>query len=263
MLALTIVLEAGQLSRSCSTLCRDLVKFPIPSGRDRGHPGVRYPVPYPSQMKSKSRENIVTRARCRFMLMLLLSAFFCLPAFAAAAGFTGTYDFSTWTKTSTFGDAVVSSVDVTQQTLTILEPNNSAGGEAPQEYDVSHVVPASGTVSFDWSFDSTIDPCCSGFNFYVNGVLHNLIGGNFTSPSNFPATTGSGSFSIAVNAGDTITFGGFSEDGCCGASTNVITNFSAPTAAAIAVPTLSEWGMIMLSCLLALGAAFSLRRRRQ
>ncbi len=197
------------------------------------------------------------------MLMLLLSAFFCLPAFAATAGFTGIYDFSTWTKTSTFGDPVVSSVDVTQQTLTILEPNNSAGGGAPQEYDVSHVVPASGTVSFSWSFDATIDPCCSGFNFYVNGVLHNLIGGNFTSPSNFPATTGSGSFSIAVNAGDTITFGAFSEDGCCGASTNVVTNFSAPTAAAAVIPTLSQWGMIMLSCLLVLGGVFSLRRRRQ
>jgi hypothetical protein len=196
-------------------------------------------------------------------MLVLLSAFLCLPAHAATAGFNGIYDYSTWTKTSTFGDPVVSSVDVTQQTLTILEPNNSAGGGAPQEYDVSHVVPASGIVSFNWSFDSTIDPCCSGFNFYVNGVLHNLIGGNFTNPGNFSTVTGSGTFSIAVNAGDTITFGAFSEDGCCGASTNVITNFSAPVGVAAAIPTLSEWGLIMLSGLLAFGGAFSLRRRRQ
>lgn len=199
------------------------------------------------------------------VILVLVSAFLYLPAAAAAAGFTGAYDYSTWTKTSTFGDPVVSSVDGTQQTLTILEPNNEAGGEAPQEYDVSHVVPAAGTVSFDWSFDATIDPCCSGFNFYVNGVLHSLIGGNFTNPSNYSADTGSGHFSIAVNAGDTITFGAFSEDGCCGATTNVITNFNAPTAAAAAtaIPTLSEWGLIMLACVLALGGVIFLPRRRR
>ncbi|MGC2459306.1 MAG: IPTL-CTERM sorting domain-containing protein [Gallionellaceae bacterium] len=196
------------------------------------------------------------------VILMFLSALFCLPAYAAPVGFNGYYDYSTWTKSSTFGDPVVSSVDGPQQTLTIMEPNNGAGGGAPQEYDLSHVVESSGTVSFDWSFDATVDPCCSGLNFYVNGVLHNLIGGNFVAPGNFSSTTGSGSFSIAVNAGDTITFGGFSEDGCCGASTNIISNFSAPTVAT-SIPTLSQWGMIMLSSLLAFGAVFALRRQRQ
>jgi len=196
-------------------------------------------------------------------MLALLSALFCLPAYAAT-GFTGFYTFSSWTKTSTFGDSVVASVDASQQTMTILEPDNSAGNGAPQEYDVSHVVQGSGTVSFDWSFDATIDACCSGFNFYVNGVLHSLANGNFTNPSNFASTTASGHFSIAVNAGDTITFGAFSEDGCCGAATNVITNFSAPGggAAAAAIPTLSQWGLITLSGLLLLGGAVSIRRRQ-
>ncbi|MGA8147827.1 MAG: IPTL-CTERM sorting domain-containing protein [Gallionellaceae bacterium] len=198
------------------------------------------------------------------VILMFLSALFCLPAYAATVGFNGYYDYSTWTKSSTFGDPVVSSVDGPQQTLTIMEPN-SGNGLGAQEYDLSHVVESSGTVSFDWSFDSTVDDCCSGLNFYVNGVLHNLIGGNFVNPGNFSTTTGSGHFSIAVNAGDTITFGAFSEDGCCGASTNIISNFSAPTGATVptSIPTLSEWGMVILSSLLAFGAVFALRRQRQ
>ena len=194
------------------------------------------------------------------LILIFLSALFCLPAYASQAGFNGYYDYSTWTKSSTYGDPVVSSVDGTQQTLTIMEPD-SGNGLGAQEYDLSHVVQYAGTVSFDWSFDATVDPCCSGLNFYVNGVLYNLTGGNFTSPGKFDGTVTSGHFSVPVKAGDTIKFGAFSEDGCCNASTNVITNFyvASPTS----IPTLSQWGMIMLSSLLALGAVISLRRRRQ
>jgi len=142
-----------------------------------------------------------------------------------------------------------------------MEPDNSGVvGGGSQEYDLSHVVQSSGIVSFDWSFNATIDPCCSGLNFYVNGVLHNLIGGNFVGPYDFTTAVGSGHFSIPVNAGDTIKFGAFSADGCCGATTNTITNFSAP-GTPTAIPTLSEWGMIILSGLLALGTFIVLRRK--
>ena len=145
-----------------------------------------------------------------------------------------------------------------------MEPNNSGVGGipgGPQEYDLSHVVQSSGVVSFDWRFDASIDPCCSGLNFYVNGVLHNLTGGYFGNPSKYDGNVVTGHFSIPVNAGDTIKFGAFSEDGCCGATTNTITNFSAP-GTPTAIPTLSEWGMIILSGLLALGTFVVLRRKQ-
>lgn len=164
------------------------------------------------------------------LFLMFLSTLFCLPAYATSVGFNGYYDYSTWTTSSTFGEPIVSSIDIPQQTLTLMEPNFNLNGLS-QEYDFSHVIANSGTVSFNWTFDATIDSCCSGLNFYVNGVLNNLIGGNFGDRYKFESPVGSGSFSIAVNAGDNITFGAFSADGCCGATTNIITNFDAPTAA--------------------------------
>jgi hypothetical protein len=163
-------------------------------------------------------------------LLIILGAFFCLPSYSAPIGFNGFYDYSTWTSSETFGGAVVSSVDITKQILTLMEPNSYPTTPwEPQEFDFSHVVAASGTVSFDWFFDASVDPCCSGLNFYVNGNLHNLTGGYFAYPYNFPLTIDSGFFSISVNAGDIITFGAFSADSCCGATLNVISNFDAPS----------------------------------
>ena len=121
-----------------------------------------------------------------------------------------------------------------------MEPDNVP--YAVQEFDFSHAVATSGTVSFDWGFDASIDSCCSGFNFYKNGVLvANLTGGTFADPYGNFTTVTSGSFSTAVNAGDIITFGAFSADGCCGASTNTVSNFSAPGA----VPEPATWAMML------------------
>lgn len=177
-------------------------------------------------------------------MLVFLGALLSFNASASALGFNGFYDYSSWTKSSTFGDPVVSTVDGTKQTLTIMEPNANWNGQS-QEYDLSHVVESSGLVSFNWLFNATIDSCCSGLNFYVDGVLHNLTGGNFVSPYKWNGAVDSGTFSIAVNAGDTITFGAFSADGCCGASTNIITNFSAPASAVPEPESLALFGLAL------------------
>jgi hypothetical protein len=63
-----------------------------------------------------------------------------------------------------------------------------------------------------------------------------LADGYFGDPLHFTSANMSGTFSIAVNAGDEITFGAFSRDGCFGAATSTITNFNAPTASAVPGP---------------------------
>jgi len=170
----------------------------------------------------------------------LAIAFAAAPALAQT-GFNGFYDYSTWTQTETIGAPMVSSIDASHQTLTLNEPDPNWEPWQPQEFDFSHVVGATGTVSFDWTFDASNDGCCSGLNFYVNGNLTNLTGGYFGNAYNWTNYYVTGSYSVAVNAGDTITFGAFSADGCCSATINTITNFQAPGG----VPEPASWAMMV------------------
>lgn len=172
---------------------------------------------------------------------LFLAATIALSAFAATAtaaplGFTGAYDYATWSSYNSNGVYEhITSIDGSKQTLTLMEPDNCDGsnitctlGSIASSNYFSHAVAGAGTVSFNWNFNWDIDACCSGLNFYVNSTMYNLRGGN---PANPFAGGGSGSgvFSVAVNAGDIIKFDAYSADSCCRPATSRITNFSAPT----------------------------------
>ena len=175
----------------------------------------------------------------------------------AGPGFTGGYAYGTWTSVNTDGGPTASSIDGSQQILTLYEPDFN-NDYIEQEFDFSHIALASGTVSFDWAFDGADDPCCSGLNFYVNGnLVANLANGYFGNPYNWQGSPLSGSFSIAVDSGDLLTFGAYSADGCCGPSVTTISNFSAPGGA---VPEPASWAM-MVGGFGLIGGALRSRRR--
>jgi len=124
---------------------------------------------------------------------------------------------------------MVSTIDPTQQTLTLYEPNGYDFVEG--WFDFSNTVAATGTLTFDWSFNWDADPCCSGFDFYINSTLYNLADGYPGNGDGSDAGDLSGTFTAPVNAGDTITFQAYTADACCNAANTVITNFDAPTTA--------------------------------
>ena len=167
---------------------------------------------------------------------LAASAILCAPtAFAATIGFNGYYDYATWTASTNISgpSTTVSTIDGTQQTLTLFEPDGADFGGPNMEgwFNFSHTVGSTGNVSFDWAFNWDIDSCCSGFNFYINSTLYNLADGYPGNPYFDNGGDLSGTFSAPVVAGDTITFQAFTADNCCEAANTVITNFDAGTGA--------------------------------
>lgn len=159
--------------------------------------------------------------RLNIALAAVATAATAMPAAAAPIGFTGAYEFATWTASNTVAAGGSASVSSDKQTLTLFEPNN---GGFNNGFNFSHAIASTGTLSFNWSFDGRADACCSGFNVYINDMLFNLAN-NSAAGSPYTAAQLSGAFSMAVTAGDSFTFQQYSSDSCCGASFTVITDF--------------------------------------
>ena len=108
----------------------------------------------------------------------------------------------------------------TTDTITVTGGNNGIAGDVYQAV----VIPASGLVSFAWSY-STIDAGAhyDGAHYYINGSFAEI-------PAYSPAgsLTQSGIATINVTAGQTLGFGIFTTDGLFGAATLKVYFFNGP-----------------------------------
>jgi hypothetical protein len=137
----------------------------------------------------------------------------------ARADFSGYYDPSNWTFSPGLGDGFVNTAGA-PTTISITGADNGMG-ETNADYTIAAA--ASGTWSFDWSFSTQDSDWFYDKPMYLrNGVETWLMTG--------AGTTGSGSISLTINAGDIIGFRQGS-DGALGAGTLTITNFVAPVPA--------------------------------
>lgn len=182
----------------------------------------------------------------------------------ARADFSGAYAPANWT-TSLAGTPAGGggSVDTSGAPASITLNGGDAGcdsgsGTCTLQYTIT--APGSGPLTFDWNY-STTDIDGPGFDLFlvINGTATTQLS------DSGGATNQNGNENITVAAGDTVGFMINCTDCAEGAANVTISNFNGPAASAAptSIPTLSEWGMIMLSSLLALGTILTLRRQRQ
>ncbi|MEO5906647.1 MAG: ice-binding family protein, partial [Saprospiraceae bacterium] len=133
-------------------------------------------------------------------------------------GFTGVYDFSNWTITiPPQGGSVTPMGDME---VMLVSPNNSSCFNASAM--ISIVVPATGQIVFDWSYN-TVDidgPAFDPFGYSINGLFVRLT-------DNQGPDSQSGTVSIAVNAGDVFAFEQRSTDCIFGSGATSVVEFFA------------------------------------
>ena len=147
------------------------------------------------------------------VLVLVLYAF--LAAGRAEAGFVGAYDLPSW---STFDDAGGTvNVAGAPASITLVSGDTGVGGTTT----FTATAVESGFVTFDFSF-TTVDwsPFWDPFGYVLNGVTTAIVDSGAD-----PLT---GTVSFFVNEGDVFGFYAATVDGIYGASTTLVSNFSAP-----------------------------------
>ena len=133
-------------------------------------------------------------------------------------GFAGDYATPNWTFNANGADG---SVNTTGAPSSIsLTGNDDAQDYIFTNYTINAT--ASGQVNFDWSW---INPDIEIFGYLKNGTFNQL---------SQESSTGTTSFSVV--SGDSFGFSIDGLDGCCDTGTATISNFSAPSAAAVPAP---------------------------
>ncbi len=170
--------------------------------------------------------------RCLFSSFLFFALACGVFAPQAEAGFIGSYQTSFFTLTNSNSIGSATSPDG-GQSLIITGPNTGDGFAGTTDFTI--VLPASGTILFQYTYSSLDDP---GFDF-----AGYLLGGVFVQ---FADTNGqSGSLSIPVNQGTLFGFrlGSIDNQGEAGVLT--ITGFSGPQASAVPEP--GNFGLMLVA----------------
>ena len=133
---------------------------------------------------------------------------------SANAQFSGYYDHANWTLT-VGGDGGSTVVSADASHLLMTTGDTGSGFFSFADYWI--FVESTGTISFDWTYDSLDDPGFDRGGYFLNGIYTTLsdTDGEF------------GSEAIAVNAGDTFGFFTESDDNLFGEGLFEVTNFNA------------------------------------
>ena len=171
------------------------------------------------------------------------------PMPAAAVGFSGDYDPTNWTTTlSRSSDGSVDTSNAPTD-ITITGPNNL---QALSYINYTIGAPSSGTVSFDWIYNTIDLPGGDSFGYLINGVRTQLT----DDPNTLPTGT-----AFSVVSGDIFGFYVTSTDGDLGAGIATIYNFSGPGSQSNPGSTDVPAPAAVLGVLAAFGWSRKLRRR--
>jgi hypothetical protein len=201
------------------------------------------------------------RAENRIFTLMACLVFAMFASLPARADFSGAYAPANWATSLTGSPAGGGgSVDTSGAPASItLNGGNAGCSTQPCTLQYTITAPGSGPLTFDWNYSTTdVDGPALDLFLVINGAATTQLSDNGGGNSQ------SGSENITVAAGDTVGFMINCTDCDLGPANVTISNFNGPAASApTSIPTLSEWGMIILSSLLALGTILTLRHRRQ
>lgn len=184
--------------------------------------------------------------------LIMLPAAAALVSIPALAAFTGNYAPANWTPfTQTFGCGS-SQVNTAGMPNTLVLRTFTGCANIGAAYTLTGIIPANGTLSFNWSYDST------SFNDagVVTSATYTLAGVTTTLASNDGPQSGTVSIPVLAGQSFALTLNGSTN------ATYTITNFNGP-GAITPVPALDTWAKLGMAGLLGLTAAWALRRQRR
>lgn len=180
---------------------------------------------------------------------LLAAAMLVMPMTAVKADFTGPYDLNNWTLTNTNADGSWNSNPGPPIELFLTGGDNGSGTQGTTDF--TFVAFESGTVSFNWGYDTVDDPGFDSGGWLLNGNYTPLANG----PGQMPFFDGFVSFDVEI--GDVFGFRVDTDDNIFGPGILGVTNFNFDATVIPEPSTMALVGLIMA------GGAVGYRKRRQ
>lgn len=152
------------------------------------------------------------------LFVLLVSLSSAAHATVIVNDFTGPYDPGNWTAINS-GNGVIDTTG-TPGSISMTSSNDGSFSSGNQDFTIS--IPASGWISFDWSYTTTDwNPVYDPFGYLLNGSFHQLT-------LDWGNNNQSGSELVSVSISDVFGFRSVTTDNLFGSSTTVISEFSGP-----------------------------------